>query len=154
MSGLELQEGDVNLKETDIEPGELSLEEAPIKWILNLGDLSHEGLEGEKCAEDKELVLVTQFLDDGHDLEVLSLCCSFRVKPKKMAAWKNVEGFRGHFRLFARLKQTCVVSLEPVETIVEEEFIQDFISASGPRPKSIRSRMRRRILLLRNPQSS
>ena len=121
-------------------PSELSLEEAPIKWILNLNDLPDQGVRGEKRADEDELRLLTQMLKDEHDLEVKFLSCSYEVLLEKSAPQKNTGGksrdsFRGHFRLNAELKQTCIVTLERIDTFLEEEFSQVFSNFGRPSVK-------------------
>ena len=119
--------------------GELSVEEAPIKWKLNLKDLPDEGITGEKRADKGELLALTKMLNDEHELDVISLVCTYDVKPSTITAQKDVggcviEGCRGHFELKAQLHQTCVVTLERIDTLVVEEFTQTFSSKGGHRP--------------------
>lgn len=118
-------------KKTDEETGELTHEQSPIKWVLHLNDVSDDGMIGEKNADADELRLLTELLNDEHNLNVNSFRCTYEIKPQKMATQKNIEGYRGYFTLKAELRQTCVVTLEPIDTVVIEEFFQDFTSGGG-----------------------
>ncbi len=111
--------------------GELPFEEAPIKWILNLNDLSNEGRRGEFQAQEDELSALTKMLKDEDEVEVRSLTCRYHVVPTKLAARNNIEGYEGHFYLRADLQQTCVITLERIGTVVEDEFTQTFTSKGG-----------------------
>ena len=118
---------------------ELTVEEAPIKWVLNLRDLPQEGIRGDKHANEEELQALTKLLNDEFELEVISFVCTYHVKPGTLKAGKDVgrcliEGCRGHFEITAKLRQTCVVSLERIDTLVEERFDQEFSSKGGHRP--------------------
>lgn len=120
--------------------GELSLEEAPIKWVLHLKELPDHGLRGEKRADEDELRLLTQMLGNEHDVEVKFLSCSYEIMPVKAAPQKNSSGksgedFRGEFRLSAELKQACVVTLEYIDTFLDEEFSQVFTNSGRPSAK-------------------
>ena len=117
--------------------GELSFEESPIKWVLNLNDLPDEGRSGELRAHEDELLALTQMLRDEDELEVRSLTCHYHIVPKKLAAQNNVEGFEGHFSLRADLQQTCVITLERIGTVVEDEFLQAFTSKGGHYRKTV-----------------
>ncbi len=112
---------------------ELTLEDSPLKWVISLGDLPEEGRHGEKIANPDELVLLTKMLDDDPDISVLALRCTYRAKAEKALPSGLVAGDRGEvyrvsFMLKARLRQVCVVTLEPVETSIEEEFSQLYAS--------------------------
>ncbi len=118
---------------------ELSVAEAPLKWTLNLKDLPNQGITGEKRADEAELRALTKMLNDEHELDVKSLVCSYDVKPSTITADKDVggcliEGCLGHFELQAALRQTCIVSLERIDTQVVEKFVQTFSSKGGHRP--------------------
>jgi hypothetical protein len=131
----------MNLKIVNRLQDELTLEEAPLKWLLNVRELPLEGTSGEKLANQEELLLLNEQLKDEHDLEVKSLCCAYEIKSKKLESLKKsssdlVEGCRGAFHLRAELRQTCVVTLERIKTLVEEEFFQDFTS-EGHRLKAV-----------------
>ncbi len=119
---------------------ELSLEEAPLKWVLNINDLPENGLAGEMRAGPEELRLLTRMLEgeDGQEgdggLEVRFLSCRYEISARGKASAGTLPGrageeFRGIFRLCAELKQTCVVTLDPVDTFVDEEFSQIFTNA-------------------------
>ena len=67
------------------------------------------------------------------------LSAPIMIKPDTLKAGKDVggcliEGCRGHFEITAKLLQTCVVSLEQIETVVVERFDQEFSSKGGHRP--------------------
>jgi len=113
--------------------GELTLADAPLKWMLNLNNMPDEGLRGELRANDDELRLLTQMLNDEHDLEVRFLSCSYEFRDEQNASSKKSDSkagveFRGHFRLNAELKQTCVITLERIDSLIDEEFTQLFSS--------------------------
>ncbi|MCP4933460.1 MAG: DUF177 domain-containing protein [bacterium] len=119
--------------------GELGVDETPIKWSLNLKDLLSEGITGKKCSDRAELQALTDMLNDEHDLEVTSLICTYDVRPSTISADKDVgrcliDGCLGHFELKAKLRQTCVITLERIDTLVEEKFTQSFSSKGGHRP--------------------
>ncbi len=118
---------------------ELSVEEAPIKWALNLKDLPSEGIAGEKRSDPAELQALTDMLNDEHELDVKSFTCTYDVRPTTISADKDVgrcliEGCLGHFELKAELRQTCVITLERIDTLVVEKFDQTFSSKGGHRP--------------------
>ncbi len=118
---------------------ELSVDEAPIKWSLNLRDLPDEGITGEKRSDRAELQALTDMLNDEHELDVESFVCTYDVRPSTISADKDVgrcliEGCLGHFELKAELRQTCVITLERIETLVVEKFDQTFSSKGGHRP--------------------
>ena len=50
-------------KETDRPHEEMVLSEAPIKWVLNVGDLTGAGRAGEILADDAELRRLTDLLN-------------------------------------------------------------------------------------------
>ena len=118
---------------------ELSVEEAPIKWSLNLKDLPSGGITGEKRFDPAELQALTNMLNDEHELDVKSFTCTYDVRPSTINADKDVgrcliEGCLGHFELQAELRQTCVITLERIDTLVVEKFDQTFSSKGGHRP--------------------
>ena len=118
---------------------ELSVDEAPIKWALNLKDLPSGGITGEKHFDPAELQALTDMLNDEHELDVKSFVCTYDVRPSTISADKDVgrcliEGCLGHFELKAELRQTCVITLERIDTLVVENFDQTFSSKGGHRP--------------------
>jgi len=121
---------------------ELPVEEAPLSWSLSLNDLPQEGIEGEMRANSNELLALTKMLNDEHELEVKSFVCSYHVRPGTVAADKDVggcliQGCKGQFEIRAELRQTCVVTLERIETQLVESFEQEFSTKGGQRPTVI-----------------
>ena len=110
---------------------ELTLQEAPLKWVLNIRDLPDEGRTGELVADQNTLQALSEWLGEDPDFAVQSLLCRYKIKPG--ATTQNDQRatcFEGEFHLSARLRQRCVITLEPMETQVEDVFFQDF--ADGP----------------------
>ena len=74
-------------KDTSLYSGELSFDEAPVKWLLNANDLPCDGKAGTIVADADELQALTKLLNDEHDLEVKSFSCTYELMPKKNAAF-------------------------------------------------------------------
>ena len=60
--------------------------------------------------------------------EIAALVCSFRLTPESGAA---PGGIIAEARLVARLTQTCVVTLEPFEAELDEQFRIRFVPAGA-----------------------
>ena len=124
--------------------GHLSLQASPLKWIVNPADLPEAGGGREFSADERELRLLSKRLgaelnlNDGTlDLQISHFHCFCELYPHKLHRavneqgllihGRNMEVWRGHFRLQVKYKTTCVVSLELFEVALDEQLVQDFI---------------------------
>ncbi len=126
--------------------GQLPLSNSPVKWLFNLSGLAEEGRAGQIDASEEELHLLSEKLCEELNMEggalalqLSHLTCSFHIRPIEMRqaydaegrliSGKNIDAYRGEFRFSVRYQTNCVVSLEPFEEKILDEFHQDFIKA-------------------------
>jgi len=126
--------------------GQLSLSNSPVKWLFNVSGLTEEGRAGQIEASKEELQRLSQKLQEELNMEggalalhLSHLVCTFHISPHEMRraldaegrliSGKNIEACRGTFKLRVKYQTNCVVSLEPFEETISDEFQQDFIKA-------------------------
>ncbi len=126
--------------------GQLSLSNSPVKWLFNVSGLPDEGRAGQIEAGEEELQLLSQKLQEELNMEggalalqLSHLVCTFHISPYEMhraydaegrlISGKDIEACRGTFKLSVKYQTNCVVSLEPFDENISDEFLQDFIRA-------------------------
>ncbi|KAB2848136.1 MAG: DUF177 domain-containing protein [Hyphomicrobiaceae bacterium] len=116
-------------EDVDTAPSGLPLEAAPavLAWEHKTTEIGPQGLQVERSATPAERKAVADLLDL---VTVESLDASYRLKPGPGGLF-TLQG-----RLEARLKQTCIVSLEEMSTSIDEPLSAEFwpgeqIPASG-----------------------
>lgn len=100
----------------------------PLGWEHATDDIPHSGLSREREATADELTSVARALD-------LIACSSLRAEYRIAPTLGG--GFHLSGRLRADVTQACVVTLEPVESTIEEPFAAVFWSQEDmPAPES------------------
>lgn len=111
----------MNERDEPLEP------EATLDWSVRLNEVPAHGLRGERHADEQELRHLTGLLDGTEGLEVRALHCHYELVPGEIEGYPGLPGISGRFHVEAALKQTCVVTLESIDTSVIEDFEQNFV---------------------------
>ncbi len=126
--------------------GQLPMSNSPVKWLFNLSALPKEGRAGQIEASKEELHLLSEKLREELNMEggtlalqLSNLSCRYHIRPVeirqaydaegRLISGKNIDAYRGEFELAVTYQTNCVVSLEPFEEKISDEFHQDFIKA-------------------------
>jgi hypothetical protein len=109
-------------------------DETTLDWSLRLADIPPAGLAGTRQADAAELARLTRLVDGAERIEVKSLACEYELTPRAIEGYPGLPGVSGSFHVVARLRQVCVVTLEPIDTTVDERFEQDFVEGCGEAP--------------------
>jgi len=106
-------------------------------WSVRLSEvMNHDGaLKVRFEASGDELARVEAALRVEGDIEVRSLVCDCVFEPMPFAGHKKAghekhDAVRGQFHFRAGLMQTCVITLERINTGVEDSFSQTFAEAA------------------------
>lgn len=89
-----------------------------LRYLVPVERLSHKGLDVTIDADERERTA----LAEAHGLEKVS---DFRAELH-LAPWKK-RGVRVRGRVRAAVTQTCIVTLEPIESVIEEEVDALFV---------------------------
>lgn len=124
-----------NNNSQDEKGGELLLARAPLKWVVKSEELPAGEKQISLHASQKELQELSIWLNEDPEILVKSLCCRGVIKRHKSPTGRKTDEFHVRFKIIACLQQTCVVTLEPIETRIEEDFFQLFVDAPCPVPR-------------------
>jgi hypothetical protein len=103
-----------------------------LDWWQHVDDIGEEGLTDRVEASASERVDINQAFGGQSEIDLLSLICDYSFKPHKLMGIGRKEAIRGQFSFEAKLRQTCVITLEPLENTIAERFTQDFVIGTLP----------------------